>query len=111
MFFRQEMGQPWGLCRPGPRSVGPSAVGGTARQAGRGLHRGIATTRDLDAHVEAGQGLELPSHGPPFARHVVKHGAAPVSPRLALQFAGQADRCADQLSTFSIVYRSTGAPI
>jgi HD-GYP domain-containing protein (c-di-GMP phosphodiesterase class II) len=57
-------------------------------------------TRGLDAHVEAGRGLDLPSYGPPFARQVVKHGAAPVSPRLALQFAGQTDRCADQLSAF-----------
>jgi HD-GYP domain-containing protein (c-di-GMP phosphodiesterase class II) len=55
-------------------------------------------TRGLDAHVEAGQGLELPSHGPAFSRQVGKPRAAPVSPRLALQFAGQMDRCADQLS-------------
>jgi HD-GYP domain-containing protein (c-di-GMP phosphodiesterase class II) len=57
-------------------------------------------TRGLDAYVESGRALELPSHGPPFARQVVRRGAAPISPRLSLQFAGQTDRCVDQLSAF-----------
>jgi hypothetical protein len=57
-------------------------------------------TRDLDAHVETGGGLELPSRGLPLVRQVARHGAAPFSRRLALEFAAQTDRCADRLSGF-----------
>jgi HD-GYP domain-containing protein (c-di-GMP phosphodiesterase class II) len=57
-------------------------------------------TRGLDASIEAGWGAELPSHGPAFLRQIVRHGAAPVSSRLALQFTAQTNRSADQLSSF-----------
>jgi hypothetical protein len=66
-------------------------------------------TRGMDAYVAAGRGLERPSHGPPFARQVAKHGAAPISPRLVQQFAGQADRCSDQLSALFDRLQAGGA--
>ena len=68
-------------------------------------------TRGLDAHIDAGWGAELPSHGPAFARQVVRHGAVPVSPRLALQFTAQTNRNADQLSSFLIACNSARTPI